>query len=220
MKKLRILAIGILAFFGIGAATVAISADRSAATSAPRSVRFTNTETAPEAQTPSVFSLSSKASLAGDMLPKWYADDGFDLRTARLATHMADGTAVIVARREAPISELAQGAHQLCIATPPRRAAKDGPESAVTGCIDESRFSVTGMTSITYRDQDDIFDVIGLVPDGVESAAIEFADGSSQAATVVNNIYTVSAASSPVATRFASPAGNVVNDIAVGDLSK
>lgn len=147
----------------------------------------------PESQTSS----SSQAAL-----PDAMAAGGYDVAGARQALTLSDGERFVAARRSDP--RLGSG-DLICGLT----VAKDGGSHG--GCTSIADFNERGIASVSGSASD--VQLVGLVPDGVATVTVSFADGTSQSLGVQSNAYALRSDIATETVSFDGPDGSVTRAI-------
>jgi hypothetical protein len=123
-----------------------------------------------------------------------------DIDTARQALAITEGTQVIAGS--------GSGA-QVCVmlSTTVNTGGPNVVPADVPTCVAAGEFKTRGVSE-TFGSGSDVW-VFGLVPDGVDSVTLTFADDSTTAIKVTNNAFALHAAKATKALSFTGPAGPV-----------
>jgi hypothetical protein len=126
-----------------------------------------------------------------------------DIDTARQALAITEGTQVIAGS--------ASGG-QVCVmlSTTVDTGGPDALPVNVPTCVAADEFQHNGVSE-TFGSGSDVW-VFGLVPDGVDSVTLTFADDSTTAIKVTNNAFALHATKATKALSFTGPAGPVTID--------
>jgi hypothetical protein len=126
-----------------------------------------------------------------------------DIDTARQALAITGGTQVIAGSGSG--GEVCAMLATTVNAGGPNAAPADAPT-----CVPADEFKARGV-SATFGSGSDVW-VFGLVPDGVDSVTLTFADDSTTAMKVANNAFALHATKATKALSFTGPAGPVTVD--------
>jgi hypothetical protein len=123
-----------------------------------------------------------------------------DIDTARQALAITGGTQVIAG---------SGSGGQVCVmlATTVNAAGPNAAPADAPTCVPADEFKTRGVSE-TFGSGSDVW-VFGLVPDGVESVRLTFADDSATALEVTNNAFALHASKATKAFSFTGPAGPV-----------
>lgn len=126
-----------------------------------------------------------------------------DVDTARQALAVAGGTQVIAG---------SGSGGQVCVmlATTVNAGAADAAPVDAPTCVPADEFKARGVSE-TFGSGSDVW-VCGLVPDGVDSVTLTFADDSTAAIKVTNNAFALHATKPTKALSFTGPDGPVTVD--------
>lgn len=135
---------------------------------------------------------------------------GYDLEGSRLALTAPDGTEIIALTRSDPGTLGLADGHLMCHVTIPLRASVDAPRGAAAPCATINHFNRYGLIS-TLGEKGDV-SIAGIVPDGVSTITVTFADGSSREVPVTHNAVFLETSQDTRTVAFDGPGGHVEQD--------